>query len=91
MNGRATLAVLLCALVVCSRLHAMPYAVPETWGGALASRPRLTGSWGGVRDDMAQKGVVLDLDLYWFGQKITGGGKERGGSGWGQAIAALQR
>ena len=35
--------------------HAQPVAVPETWGGDLWSRPRLTGSWGGVRDELARR------------------------------------
>jgi len=71
-------------------LHAMPYPVPETWGGELASRPRLTGDWGGVRDDMAKNGVVLDLDVYWMPQTITSGGKNDGsGGGWGNAILTL--
>ncbi|MDO8938383.1 MAG: hypothetical protein Q7U98_04435 [Methylicorpusculum sp.] len=34
-----------------------PVEVPETWGGDLASRQRLTGDWGGVRDEMSKKGV----------------------------------
>jgi porin len=80
---------LLCALVASVPLHAMPYHTPETWGGDLASRPRLTGDWGGFRDEMAKKGVVLDLDLYWMPQKITGGGKSDSGAAWGNAIGTL--
>jgi len=34
---------LLSALGTAMPLHALPYPVPETWGGELASRPRLTG------------------------------------------------
>jgi porin len=82
-------AVLLSALGASVPLHATPYATPETWGGDLASRPRLTGDWGGTRDDMAKKGVVFDLDLYWMPQTITSGGKDSGGGGWGNAIATL--
>jgi porin len=37
--------------------------VPETWGGDIWSRPRLTGDWGGLRDDLAKMGVVFDIDL----------------------------
>jgi porin len=81
---------LLAALGTAVPLHALPYPVPETWGGDLASRPRLTGDWGGVRDEMAKNGVVLDLDVYWMPQTITSGGKDDGsGSGWGNAIATL--
>jgi porin len=89
MNKILRLTALLSALGAFNPLHASPYDTPPTWGGDLASRPRLTGNWGGVRDDMAKKGVVLDLDVYWMPQTITGGGKEHGGASWGNAIATL--
>ena len=66
----------LLACLVSMPLCAAPYDVPTTWGGDLAPRPRLTGDWGGVRDDLAKKGVVSDVDSYWTPQKITGGGKD---------------
>ena len=68
---------------------ATPEAIPETWGGDLATRPRLTGDWGGLRDEMAKKGIVLDVDAYWTPQTITSGGRDTGGSNWGNAIVAL--
>ena len=43
-----------------------PYEAPETWGGDIWSRPRLTGDWGGLRDDLAKMGVVFDVDLQSF-------------------------
>jgi porin len=89
MKNLFRLTVLLSALGTALPLHAMPYATPDTWGGDLASRPRLTGDWGGVRDDMAKKGVVLDLDLYWMPQTITSGGKDDSSAAWGNAIATL--
>lgn len=89
MKNIFRLAVLLSALGASVPLHAMPYDTPATWGGDLSSRPRLTGNWGGLRDDMAKKGVVLDLDLYWMPQKITSGGKDNSGAAWGNAIATL--
>ena len=70
-------------------LHAAPYAVPDTWGGDLATRPRLTGDWGGARDDLAKKGVVLDVDAYWWPQKITDGGKNTSGGNWGNLNTTL--
>jgi len=82
-------AALLTALGISMPLHSMPYPTPETWGGDLSSRPRLTGDWGGMRDDMAKKGVVLDVDLYWMPQTITSGGKDSGGGGWSNAIVSL--
>jgi len=90
MKNLFRLTALLSALGAALPLHAMPTATPDTWGGDLASRPRLTGDWGGVRDDMAKKGVTLDLDLYWMPQTILSGGKDETGASWGNAIAALK-
>jgi porin len=84
------LTALLSALGAALPLHAMPTAAPETWGGDLASRPRLTGDWGGVRDDMAKKGVMFDLDVYGMPQTITSGGKDENSEFWGNAIATLK-
>lgn len=89
MKNALRLTALLSALGAALPLHAMPVAVPETWGGDLMSRPRLTGDWGGVRDDMAKKGVVLDLDLYWTPQTITSGGRDEDSASWGNAVATL--
>lgn len=69
--------------------QAQPVDVPATWGGDLASRPRLTGDWGGVRDDLGKKGVVLDVDTYWMPQTITSGSKDRATGGWGNTYATL--
>jgi porin len=89
MKNILRLTALLSALGAALPLHAMPYATPDTWGGDLASRARLTGDWGGARDDLAKKGVVLDLDLYWMPQSITSGGEDETGESWGNAIATL--
>lgn len=69
--------------------HAQPVEVPATWGGDLASRPRLTGDWGGVRDDLGKKGVVLDIDTYWMPQTVMNGGKGDGSGSWGNTYATL--
>ena len=50
-------------LVMTGPASAQPVDIPATWGGDFWSRPRLTGSWGGLRDELGKKGVVLDLDL----------------------------
>jgi porin len=80
---------LLAALGSSMPLHALPYTAPETWGGDLMSRPRLTGDWGGARDDLARKGVVLDADVYWMPQTITGGRRGNPNSDWGNVILTL--
>lgn len=68
---------------------AQPYAAPDTWGGDWLSRPRLTGSWGGVRDEMAKKGVVLDVDLLMTPQAVATGGRNTGADFWGNAEYTL--
>ncbi len=54
-------------------------SVPPTWGGPLLDRPRLTGDWGGFRDEMGKSGVTLDVDLTQVGQRVAGGGREEAG------------
>jgi porin len=89
MKTTIRLAVLLTALGSLSPALAMPEAIPASWGGDLASRPRLTGDWGGLRDDMAKKGVTLDMDVYWMPQWITSGGRKTDNSDWGNAVVTL--
>jgi porin len=95
MNARANLAkavapaALVIGLITSMPLCAAPYAVPSTWGGDLSTRPRLTGNWGGVRDDLAKRGVVFDVDGYWTPQTITSGGKNSSGGNWGNVNATL--
>ena len=38
--------------------RAQPVAAPDTWGGDFWSRPRLAGSWGGLRDELGKKGAA---------------------------------
>jgi hypothetical protein len=61
---------------------AQPYPVPDTWGGDLLSRPRLTGDWGGLRDEMGKKGIVLDVDVILTPQAVATGGVETGVKFW---------
>lgn len=68
---------------------AQPVAVPDTWGGDLGSRPRLTGSWGGLRDDLGKKGVVFDVDLLLTPQGVVRGGQDTAASFWGSADYTL--
>jgi hypothetical protein len=52
---------------------AQPIDVPPTWGGDLWSRPRLTGSWFGLRDELGKKGMVFDVDLLLTPQSVMTG------------------
>jgi porin len=82
---------LVCLVVVLSVLpaSAQPYEVPPTWGGDFWSRPRLTGSWFGLRDELGKKGVVLDVDLLLTPQSVLSGGLDTGSEFWGNAEYAL--
>ncbi|HLY44407.1 MAG TPA: carbohydrate porin [Stellaceae bacterium] len=68
---------------------AQPYETPDTWGGDILTRPRLTGDWGGLRDDLAKKGVVLDVDLLATPQSVLSGGRGTGGNFWGNVDYTL--
>ena len=72
------------ALVVAvAPARAQPYEVPPTWGGDLSSRPRLTGDWGGLRDELGKKGVVLDVDALVTPMDVLSGGRSTGSETWG--------
>src|SRR5499426_4225910 len=72
----AWIALLGLLLLVPAVVSAQPYEVPPTWGGDLLSRPRLTGSWFGLRDDLGKKGIVLDVDLTQIPQGVLTGGTD---------------
>lgn len=75
---------------LCSTAYALgPVEVPETWGGDLSSRPRLAGDWGGVRDEMAKKGVELDANMLLMSGGVMTGGKETGAEFWGNVDYTL--
>ena len=57
---------------------AQPYDVPPTWGGDFWSRPRLTGDWFGLRDEMGKRGVVVDIDFLQILQGNATGGRDTG-------------
>ena len=55
---------------------AQPIDIPPTWGGSFLDRPRLTGDWFGLRDELGKKGVVVDIDLLQIPQGVGSGGRE---------------
>ncbi len=71
------------AAIAASAVRAQPYAVPPTWGGDFESRPRLTGDWGGLRDELGKEGVVLDVDALVTPMDVVSGGRSTGGETWG--------
>src|SRR5271165_2961753 len=87
---KATVALVALSLLVAScPADAQPVDVPATWGGNLWSRPRLTGDWGGLRDELGKKGVVFDLDLLETPLDVVSGGRSTGSNAWGNADYTL--
>ena len=72
-------------LFVVADLHAADAPVPTPYSGDIWTRSTLSGDWGGVRNELANKGVTLDLDVTQVGQGVVAGGKngdwEYGGRG----------
>jgi len=68
---------------------AQPVPIPETWGGDFLSRARLTGNWGGFRDELGKKGVVFDADLLLTPQGVASGGRDTEAEFWGNAEYTL--
>jgi porin len=79
----------LVTLIMVDSTGAQPVDIPATWGGDFWSRPRLTGSWGGLRDELGKKGVVLDLDLLQLPQGVASGGRDEVLRYWGLAEYTL--
>jgi len=90
-SGRYALMVLLglALLAAPGGASAQPVDVPPTWGGDFWDRPRLTGSWWGLRDDLGKKGVVFDTDLLLTPQGVLSGGRDTGWEFWGNADYTL--
>ena len=91
ISPRFTLLLLLLGLLLLPAVaaSAQPIDVPPTWGGDIWSRPRLTGSWFGLRDDLGKKGVVFDVDLLLTPQSVMTGGLDTDSEFWGNAEYTL--
>src|SRR5262252_6743039 len=63
---------------------------PETYAGDFWTRPRLTGDWGGFRDQMSKRGVTLDVDWLQTFQGVMTGGKAQDSGYWGLAEYTLR-
>ena len=88
-GGTLVIAFALILLTVPDLARAQGYETPDTWGGDIWSRPRLTGGWGGLRDDLAKKGMVLDVDLLATPQDVVSGGRSTGANFWGNVDYTL--
>ena len=74
--GALAIAILLAVLGPATSVTAQPVDIPPTWGGSFWDRPRLTGSWFGLRDEMGKKGIVVDIDLLQVPQGVMTGGRD---------------
>jgi porin len=88
--GAAAAILALIAFFLAGAAIAQPVDVPPTWGGDFWDRPRLTGSWFGLREEMGKKGVVLDLDLLLTPQGVGSGGRDTEADFWGNAEYTLK-
>jgi len=72
-------------LFVVADLHAADAPVPTPYSGDIWTRSTFTGDWWGVRNELANKGVTLDMSITQVGQGVVAGGKngewEYGGRG----------
>ncbi len=68
---------------------AQPIEEPKTYIGDFWSRPRLTGDWGGFRDELATRGIRFDVDLLLTPQGVARGGRDTGAEFWGNAEYTL--
>jgi len=61
---------------ICLSAQAIAEDKTTNYSGDFWSRSTLTGDWGGVRNDLAKKGVTFDMNLTQVWQGVTNGGKE---------------
>jgi porin len=74
--GALAFAIFLAVLGPATSATAQPVDIPPTWGGSFWDRPRLTGDWFGLRDEMGKKGIVVDIDLLQVPQGVMTGGRD---------------
>ena len=80
MHGRSVITaavIILFGLSLSLNAGAAEAPPDSTYSGDFWSRSTLTGDWGGVRNDLAQKGVTFDLSLTQIYQGIVDGGKKK--------------
>ena len=77
--------VLLQSSFLAVELQAGDAPTPTPYSGDIWTRSTLSGDWGGLRNELATKGVTLDMNITQVGQGVVGGGKngawEYGGRG----------
>ena len=69
---------LLHGALVSAALHAADAPAATPYSGDIWTRSTLSGDWWGLRNDLAAKGVTLDMSLTQSAQGIVHGGKQTG-------------
>jgi porin len=87
--GSSLILIVLAWMAASGPVRAQLVDVPATWGGDVWSRPRLTGDWGGLRDELGKKGVVFGVDLLVTPMDVLSGGRSTGGDNWGNVDYTL--
>jgi porin len=88
----AVLAAMLLGMSLNTQADAADALSPTSYSGDLWTRSTLSGDWWGVRNELAAKGVTIDMSLTQAMQGIIHGGKETGwqyGGGRGDTTLSL--
>ena len=67
--------IFLLGISLTARVVAQDTSPKDPYSGDLLSRSTLTGDWGGLRNEWAQKGFTIDLNITQIGQGVVNGGK----------------
>lgn len=73
-----TIAILLFGILFSGRTGAQEGSPSNPYSGDLWKRSTLSGDWGGLRNELAGKGVTIDMSLTQVGHGIVHGGKDTG-------------
>jgi porin len=68
-------AIFLLGISFAPRVWARDTSSKDPYSGDLLSRSTLTGDWGGLRNEWAQKGITFDFNITQIGQGVVNGGK----------------
>jgi len=70
--------IFLLGITLSTRTNAEEASPAKTYSGDFWTRSTLTGDWGGIRNDLAKKGITFDVNLTQVGIGIISGGKDTG-------------
>ena len=68
-------AIFLLGIFLSPRVGAQDTSTKDPYSGDLLTRSTLTGDWGGLRNEWAQKGITFDFNITQIGQGVVNGGK----------------